>query len=561
MSADPHSALQTKLQALVNQQLALRWTPPAMAKSLQTALASVASIGASIKLADPSGNGTAPSAGRATDALSLGIGVSAGAAASISAGISLGIGVSAGVSLLAQLTVQLHTTISAVATLERDLAAFNSAAALKAGTNGVMPPGQRTDQGGVNKSLRGLHDNLATSQAKANAAAAGVPVSPISAQLRQKRIGAWYCELDLDADDVATGKLKFELDDLVFIGTVISDKSGTEGVRAKCKVVGGNGHLSNVIAAHSYSGGTGVKVGTVVKDILKACGEDLSDLSDGPTLDKMLPRWHVTSGTAERALTALADATDSAWRVLRDGTVWFGTETWPEVVPDGTLVTESWADGHLLLAAETPNMVPGTVYQGQKIEEVTHHYGTTLRSEIRTSGASSALTKAFKGKQQQIDYSREYPCKVVTQNPDGTLQLLPDDEVMRSGGLDHVPIRYGIPGIKATVASGARCHLAFAAGDPTRPFVGSWEYDPSKVTLNSIFDGAQSLARVGDLVQSGGPGTIVTLMPLTLVGVPPNNAIAAGIPCMISFSAIPPTPLSAAPLFGSIATGIPKFQG
>ncbi len=571
MTALPLDALKSKLQEVVDAQLALRWTPPAMAKSLKLALGNLAGLEATIKIADPKGNGAPPTAGRKTDALSLGVGVSASAAASISAGISLGIGFSATVSLLGQLSTGLNKTISQVATLKRDLANFNAEASLKAGTNGVMPPGRKIEQGPVNASMRGLHDNIGECQTKANAAAAGVPTSPISAELRQPRIGAWHCELDLDSDKPAGGKVKFLLDDLEFTGTVVPENTGVEGSRAKCKVVGGNGNLSKPISPHSYSGGTGVKVGTVVHDVLKDCGEDLSDLSDGPTLDKVLPRWHVAGGptsSASQALTKIAEACHGAWRVMRDGTIWFGTETWHDVTPEGTLTNESWHNGHLTLAPETPNMVPGTVYQGQKIEHVTHSYGTTLRSHIRTTSVSAALTKALGGKQQEIDFSREYPCKVVTQNPDGTLQLLPDDEVMKSGGLDHVPIRYGMPGMKAKIANGARCHLAFAAGDPARPFVCSWEYDPSKVTLMSVLDGGQSLSRVGDLVQSGGPGTVVTLIPV--LPSPPNvlpgilaPALGVGLPYLISFSAAPPTlvPPTATPLYGAVASGIPKFQG
>jgi hypothetical protein len=551
------------MQALVTKQLALRWTPPAMAKSLKVAADSVAQLGLTIKLTSPTGNASPPASGQKTDALSLGVGVSASAAASISVGISLGIGVSATASLLTQLTVGIHSSISQIGNLQRDLNTYNVQAELKAGVNGVMPPGQKIEQGPVNSSLRGLHDKLSDCQAKANAAAAGKPVEPICAQLQHPRLGVWECSLELDVEASPTGKVKFLLDDMEFTGTVLPDHSGVDGSRGKCRVVGGNGHLTRLVSSHSYSGGTGVKVGTIVKDILKDCGEDLSDLSDGPTLEQTLPRWHVSVGTAQQALSTLAEQIDAAWRVLRDGTVWFGAETWPEVTPAGELVEENWSDGYVTLAAEAPNMVPGTVYQGQKIEHVTHEYGRTLRTHMRTAGGSAvaglrALTKLPK----QIDFSREYPCRVVTQNADKTLQLLPDDEVMRSRGLDHVPIRYGIPGIVATVAPGARCHLAFAAGDPLRPFVCSWEYDPSKVTLNSIFDGTQSLARVGDLVQGGGPGLVCTLTPVSLVGAPPNNAITMGMPCMISFSALPFfTPVEQVPLYSAIASGIPKFQG
>jgi hypothetical protein len=562
----PHNALQTKLQALVTQQLALRWTPPAMATSLKASLDSVAKLGVTIKLASPTGNGEPPSKGKKTDALSLGVGVSAAAAASLTLGVSLGIGISASASLGLKLVAGLHQAISKTSDLERSLAAFNTEARLQVSSSGVMPPGRRIEQGPVNSSLRALHSQLDDCQSKANAAAAGKPIEPIAAELEHPRMGVWECSLDLDVETAPTGKLKFTLDDLAFTGTVLADHAGTDGVRGKCRVVGGNGHLSHIVAAHSYSGGTGVKVGAVVRDILKACGEDLSDLSDGPTLDKVLPRWQVSGGTAQRALTALAEAVGAAWRVLRDGTVWFGTETWPEVAPEGELITEAWASGHLTLAAEAPNMVPGTVYRGQKVEHVTHSYGRTLRTHIRTEGGSAVNAFAKIAKYgQQIDFSREYPCKVVTQNPDGTLQLLPDDEVMKSRGLDHVPIRYGMPGFKATVKEGARCHLAFAAGDPTRPFVKSWEYDPDKVTLISAFDGGRSFSRVGDIVQSAGPGTVVTFWPVPPgVPAPPNGAVIMGIPYFISFSAVPLTAANlalAAPLFGAVAGGIEKFQG
>lgn len=561
--AAPLNALGAKLTATVNRELALNWHTPKTKKGLLAMLSAYESLTATIQVTTTAGNGAPAKAGTKTDALSLGVGISASAAAKISLGLSLGIGFSASGSIGLQLVVAIQSAIASHGALDGALVSYNAKAKLNAGAKGTFAPGFKLDDAEISKALRGVNDKLGDCQSKADAATDGQDAEPISAELHHPRMGVWECSLDLDAEVAQRGKLKFKLDDIEWKGTVIPDQSGTDGARSKCRVVGGNGSLSKIIAAHSYSGGGSVKVRLIVHDILKEVGEDLSDLSDGPTLDRELPRWHVSGGSARQALTALAEATDTAWRVLRDGTVWFGAETWPEVAPEGVLTHESWADGHLVLAAETPDMVPGTVYQGQRVEHVTHVYGTTLRTHIRTQSGSavSALSGLLKNK-RHIDFSREYPCKVVTQNPDGTLQLLPDDEIMQSGGLDHVPIRYGLPGVKAKISNGARCHLAFAAGDQTRPFVTSWEYDPDTVVLNSIFDGAQSLSRVGDLVTSGGPGLVCTLMPLALVGAPPNNAIAAGMPCMISFSAIPPfTPADQIPLYGAISSGIPKFQG
>jgi hypothetical protein len=554
-------SLNAKLQVTYTEQKKLKWTPPSLLRSLQAAIDSSALIGATVKFKASLGAGTRPRAGQKTDALTLGIGLSAKAQAKIALGLSIGVGFSASAAIGLKLAASLKAALSKTNDVNRYLLAFNAAARLKAGAKGTLAPGIKLDLGPVNKSLRALNDELSTCQRHADAASQGQRLDPITAELRQPRVGAWFCDIEADAIAKTTGKVRFKLDDLEFVATVLDANSGTDGNRSKIRVVAGNGNLTKTVS-RSYSASTGVKVSVVVRDILKDCGEHLSDLSDADTLDVSLARWHIPESTAQTALTRLAEQTGASWRVLRDGTVWFGTETWPEVEPSGEITQQNWQEGHVELASETPDMVPGTVFQGQKIEQVTHRYGVSLRTEIRTSSAGSAFAGLFKSRQHEIDYSREYPCKVVTQHADGTLQLLPDDAVMRSAGLDHVPIRYGIPGLKATIASGARCHLSFAAGDPSRPFVGSWEYDPEKVVLNSILDGAQSLARVGDLITAGGPGLICTLMPVTLVGAPPNNAIAAGMPCMISFSALPATtPAQQVPLYGAISTGIPKFQG
>jgi hypothetical protein len=547
--APPFDALRTKLQTIVDRQLALNWTPPALRKALQASLDSVVQIGVTMDIASPNGNAFRPAAGAPTDALSLGVGVSASAAASLSLGLSLGIGVSASASLGLQLVGDLHTAISVCGNLERDLADYNATAQGQAGTNGVMPPGRKVDQGKVNRSLRGLNEQLTECQSKANAAAAARPVAPIGAELRMSRIGEWHCDLDLDQETIEKGKVNFQLDDLEFVGTADPEATGMDGNRAKCTVIAGNGRIRRKIDAHSYSGSNGVKVGTVVRDILKDCGEDLSDLSDAEMLDKKLPRWHVTKGTtAASALTKLADACDAAWRMLRDGTVWFGAETWPEVEPEGTLTNESWSDGCLTLASETPNMIPGTIYQGQKIEHVTHRYGEKLRTDIRTFDSKSTLGGAFEESRHEIDFSREYPCKVVTQHSDGTVQLLPDDEIMRASGLDKVPIRYGLPGFRARLLPGARCHLAFAAGDPSRPYAHNWEFDEDTVESVEIAAGGRSapIARLGD---------------------PVDVFITPGVPAIVGGTITPPGSLFTGtisfttPLPGVISTGNPRFLG
>jgi hypothetical protein len=513
-------ALTAKLQATVAAQKKLGWTTPAHKKKLDSAQAALAAItstiAASVKASAKLGGGA--SAGAKTDPLSLGVGVGAKTAAAVSAGVSLGIGFSAAASVSANLVTTLHSATAAVAKLNVAFSSMNAASAKVAGTNGVMPPGRAVDGGDVDAAFRELDGHLGQSQSQASAMVPPTPKSPLTLEVRMARRGPWFADLATDDEKPLTGKVHFEVDEKVFVGTVDPQNTGIDGSRARCRIVAGNGGLRNQISGKSYTGAAGVQVKTIVRDILHECGEDLSDLSDGPTLEQYLPRWHVSGGTGEDALTDLAKALGAEWRVLRNGEVWFGVELWPEVTTDHRVVNEDWSNGALTLAADAPDMVPGVVFEGHRIEYVTHTLGPNeLRTEIRKDHPRAALEQFLSGQRRDVDYSREWPCKVITQNPDYTLQLLPDDEVMRAAGLDKVPIRYGIPGMRAKLKPGARCHLAFAAGDPKRPFAHNWEANEETVESVEFIAGGRSagLARIGDPVQV----FVAPAVPIAIAGV------------------------------------------
>jgi hypothetical protein len=66
-----------------------------------------------------------------------------------------------------------------------------------------------------------------------------------------------------------------------------------------------------------------------------------------------------------------------------------------------------------------------------------------------------------------------YPCSVVAQNADFSLQLNPDDTSISGTGLQNVKVRGGAS-TTWRVSPRARCWLAFDDGDPSRPFVGGF---------------------------------------------------------------------------------------
>jgi hypothetical protein len=94
---------------------------------------------------------------------------------------------------------------------------------------------------------------------------------------------------------------------------------------------------------------------------------------------------------------------------------------------------------------------------------------------------------------QRIDFLAAYPARVVKQNADGTLELFPD--YGRLPTYKNVPIRYGVPGVTATIAAGGRVLLEFAGGDPQRPIATVWE--SASVTLLTITASAIKLGGSG----------------------------------------------------------------
>lgn len=94
---------------------------------------------------------------------------------------------------------------------------------------------------------------------------------------------------------------------------------------------------------------------------------------------------------------------------------------------------------------------------------------------------------------RRVDHLALYPCVVVAQRDDGTLDLRAEDE--RLGSPASVPYRT-VRGLSVEVQAGARVLLGFEAGDPARPVALLWELgDATVVRVNG---GDVGVARNGD---------------------------------------------------------------
>jgi hypothetical protein len=389
------------------------------------------------------------------------------------------------------------------------------------------------------------------------ASANNLPV--LAATLTMPRIGLWSADLVVDTEDPTklAGAIDLELGDVHFKGTVY--RSAPFQGRTELRMVGGAGKLNTPLPARFYRE---TPVSVPLGDILAACGETLSTASEAATLTRGLDTWTRTgpgagsSGTGGNGIQQLATSLGFAWRSLGDGTIWVGYETWPELKATGEALDEFPAEGRAVYAMDLAILRPGVTFRGRRISGVVHRLtGSSFRTEVlfepdgslwsRLRGAIDAFVRALLA---PTVYYGMFPAQVISQGADGRLDLKPDDT--RIPEMSGVPIRWGIPGFKAVVPAGTRVLIGFDGGDPRKRYAAVW--DEGAITSVSFDGGVQAVARQGDLVQCGGVGTTVTF-----AGASP---MVPGTPYLISFDAILPTALVAAPLYGAVSTGNQKLK-
>lgn len=337
----------------------------------------------------------------------------------------------------------------------------------------------------------------------------------IRGRVHLQRVGVWFADLAVDRLSLVTGAAEVVFGDgaLVLRGT--ATRTGTFQETAILRVVPGAGGLPLDTKPKFWRN---IPARTVLGDILSQVGERLAD-DCSQAVDQQLTAHCQTQATTAAALAALSLRVGCLWRSKPDGSVWVGRETWPEVEPPGESVAEDPRAASEAWGVEAPTVFPGMSINGRRVSVVEHQVGP---SEIRTvvwyetgddaSGtAGDRRTKAIRSLVDHftapLDYYAVRTATVVRQKLDGRLELRPSDPAWPN--LTDVPIRYGLPGVKATILPGARVGFTFEDGDPAAAVAVIWD---RATILEVAFDPnpgqpAAPLARA--MVDTAGPYPIV----------------------------------------------------
>jgi hypothetical protein len=402
------------------------------------------------------------------------------------------------------------------------------------------------------------------------------------------RQGVWHADLVIDADEAPTGQVSLRIgSSLTLVGTVLPQGSGVFAGEVRVRVVGGQGRLGTELPPRWYQGAPRE---LPLRDLCDEAGERLSTTTDATLLAEVLsPGWARVRGTASAALGRLLEGTGASWRILPDGSLWVGPETWPAAtgMADLVVMDEDRSRGRLVVVSEAPTLLPGQTLRGDRVSDVEI---TIEPEQIRieawlerpTPGLS--IGDRFKGAllaiidqlvRRRTDYLGWHDGTVLAVDAAGRLEVKLDDpdSTDERPPLTGVQVRAGVPGLELKLKIGCRVQVSWEGGNPRRPIARP--YDPAgldevrvvattKVVVTSpsvVLDETtgRQLARLGDLVAVGGPTTVLTLVPIPNVS--PPGPVVPGAPYAVVWSRLDNPAATGTQLFGSILSGNAKVKG
>lgn len=308
-------------------------------------------------------------------------------------------------------------------------------------------------------------------------------VAVIRGKIAMELVGVWIADLEIDQPDgsgfSAGTSVTIQTENLTLKGTVVPNRTGDFLDAVHVCVMGGAAGMAKAATPKSFA-----QPGALVKDVLNALcsngGETLSATADATFVATNLTAWSIMAGTVTQGLRALLDikAPTFNWRILSDGTLWMGAETWPASAGTFDILDSDPKENSYELGVESPWIVPGVSVNGVgNVSQVVHHIDhSKIRSHVLVDipgeerGMRGDVAGIVAQEMSGLDYASLYECQVVTQSGDlSTVDIKPTTST-KFAGLQRVPLRLGMPGVTAQFAPGAKVLLGWMGADPSLPY-------------------------------------------------------------------------------------------
>jgi hypothetical protein len=366
-------------------------------------------------------------------------------------------------------------------------------------------------------------------------------VSVIRGSIHMELQGTWIADLVIDQVD-GTGfsagtSVTIQTANISLVGTVIPGRTGDVFDAVHVRVAGGAGGLGATASAQNF-----IQPGAFVRDVVNALcsdgGETLSATADATFLATNLAAWSIKTGTVAQGLLALLalKAPTFSCRILTDGTLWMGTETWPASSGTADILAQDPTENSFDLGVESPWIVPGVNVSGVgNVNKVTHYIEQTkIRSHVLVDipgeerGMRADIAGIVAQEMANVDFYGRYECKVIAQSADlSTVDLQPVNA--KFAGLQRVPLRLGLPGVTAQFAPGAKVLLGWMEGDPSQPYAGLF-YGGETLTALTVGTAADNVITKQDITTLMAAISAATYIPYPLGVAGPATPIAFVVP-------------------------------
>ena len=351
------------------------------------------------------------------------------------------------------------------------------------------------------------------------------------------RVGAWTADVEVDTDEALTGVVALDLAGRVWQATVV--RGGVDlDRRWKGRLVGAGSLLAERPALALQD----TTLRGVLDELARAAGVTVA--SSTGDLSAAVARWHRATATGAQEVAEVALRAGMTWRVLADGTVWVGAETWPDATlgADLDVMDTDPVVGRYELAGDAAlDVRVGTVVQLRvdaadvfvrvgavhiRLDGMALRVSVLEEREETTAGRLWAALEAIVRRiTRRFDRQGLYAARVVAQEAGGgRLDLQPDDP--RRPSCQRVPYRT-LPGLVVEIPVGSRVAYSYEDGDPRRPVVVLWE--PATVAGKwSLYGGSTKVARDGESVtRSAGMTTWMAAVSTFTGATNPGSTIGA----------------------------------
>lgn len=287
--------------------------------------------------------------------------------------------------------------------------------------------------------------------------------------------GLWHAGVDLADPVELSGAVTLAFLDTEWSGFVIS--GGVVDGRARYRVLAGAGGWGTTLAPKAYANDAGVKAAKVIADAASEAGETTP--TDMPTAT-LGSHFNRPALPASFVLNLLAPR---AWYAGADGVVTFAeredlaASSLPVVARDPAARSVT-----LALTASAAGLLPGAATEYGTAADVELEAGPDgLRARLYAATASrraDAYARIVEAVLPGARFRGVHEYRVVTQTGE-RLNLQPVRSRSELPDLARVPVRAGVPGVKAQHMPGSHVLVAFLDGDPARPAVVGFD-DPEQ---------------------------------------------------------------------------------